>query len=122
VIKAGAEAAISFDNGPNGSIAEDIYFAARAIAHNYSFGWVEGEHVEGDARAIAVHAHGLDAAEASLVPGRLSCRSRPVAAACCSLLVRLLTVQLDVYALTANRCSSIGILRAAHVATARARL
>lgn len=43
VCKAGVESEITFDNGMNGSIAEDTYFAALAIARGYSFDWIEGE-------------------------------------------------------------------------------
>lgn len=41
--KAGVETSITFDNGMEGSIAEDTYFAAAAIARGYTFDWVEGE-------------------------------------------------------------------------------
>ena len=43
VCKAGVESEITLDNGMKGSIAEDTYFAALAIARGYSFDWIEGE-------------------------------------------------------------------------------
>jgi egghead protein (zeste-white 4 protein) len=38
-----AERTVSFDNGAEGSIAEDCYFGMRAIMKNYSFGFIDGE-------------------------------------------------------------------------------
>jgi len=38
-----AEKAVGFDNGPAGSIAEDVYFAMKAWSQGYNFGWIEGE-------------------------------------------------------------------------------
>ncbi|XP_046394026.1 beta-1,4-mannosyltransferase egh [Ischnura elegans] len=43
VTQVGAERAVSFDNGPDGSVAEDCFFAMRAFEKGYSFGFVEGE-------------------------------------------------------------------------------
>ncbi|GLV35548.1 egghead [Carabus blaptoides fortunei] len=43
VTQTGAEKAVSFDNGLDGSVAEDCYFAMRAYQHGYSFNFVEGE-------------------------------------------------------------------------------
>lgn len=43
VCKAGVEQAVSFDQGPSSSIAEDAYFAVRAVTCGFSFDWVEGE-------------------------------------------------------------------------------
>lgn len=37
-----AEKEVSFENGPDGSIAEDCYFAMRAYHKGYSFDWVDG--------------------------------------------------------------------------------
>ncbi|KAG8223733.1 hypothetical protein J437_LFUL003639 [Ladona fulva] len=39
----GSERAVSFDNGPDGSVAEDCFFAMRAFREGYSFGFVDGE-------------------------------------------------------------------------------
>lgn len=39
----GAEKSVSFDNGLDGSVAEDCYFAMRAYKEGYSFNFVEGE-------------------------------------------------------------------------------
>ena len=41
--KSSVESEITFDNGINGSIAEDTYFATAAIARGYTFDWIEGE-------------------------------------------------------------------------------
>lgn len=38
-----AEKAVSFDNGLDGSVAEDCYFAMKAYKEGYSFNFVEGE-------------------------------------------------------------------------------
>jgi egghead protein (zeste-white 4 protein) len=46
VCKASCEQAITFDNGANGSIAEDMYFAMRAMSSGYKFDWIEGEMLE----------------------------------------------------------------------------
>ncbi len=43
VCQAGIERAVSFDNGAEGSIAEDTYFAMSALTKGYSFDWIEGE-------------------------------------------------------------------------------
>lgn len=43
VCQAGTERAVSFDNGAEGSIAEDTYFAMSALTKGYSFDWIEGE-------------------------------------------------------------------------------
>ncbi|XP_053678928.1 beta-1,4-mannosyltransferase egh [Anopheles nili] len=41
-----AEKAVSFDNGIDGSVAEDCFFAMRAYAQGYSFNFIEGEMYE----------------------------------------------------------------------------
>lgn len=41
-----AERAISFDNGIDGSVAEDCFFAMRAFSQGYSFDFIEGEMYE----------------------------------------------------------------------------
>lgn len=38
-----AEKSVSFDNGLDGSVAEDCYFAMKAYKEGYSFNFVEGE-------------------------------------------------------------------------------
>lgn len=38
-----AERSVSYDNGPDGSVAEDCYFAMMAMQRGYSFDFVEGE-------------------------------------------------------------------------------
>ncbi|XP_044750009.1 beta-1,4-mannosyltransferase egh [Coccinella septempunctata] len=43
VTQVGAERAVSFDNGIDGSIAEDCFFAMRAYEKGYSFNFIEGE-------------------------------------------------------------------------------
>lgn len=43
VFQVGAERAVSFDNGLDGSVAEDCFFAMRAYKEGYSFNFVEGE-------------------------------------------------------------------------------
>nr|CAI5835481.1 unnamed protein product [Callosobruchus analis] len=43
VTQLGAEKAVSFDNGLDGSIAEDCFFAMKAFAQGYSFNFIEGE-------------------------------------------------------------------------------
>ncbi|XP_047003886.1 beta-1,4-mannosyltransferase egh [Schistocerca americana] len=43
VTQVGAERQVSFDNGPDGSVAEDCFFAMRAYTQGYSFNFVEGE-------------------------------------------------------------------------------
>ncbi|PNF25647.1 Beta-1,4-mannosyltransferase egh [Cryptotermes secundus] len=43
VAQVGAERRVSFDNGMDGSIAEDCYFAMKAFTEGYSFNFVEGE-------------------------------------------------------------------------------
>jgi egghead protein (zeste-white 4 protein) len=42
-MQAGAERKISFDNGPDGSVAEDCFFGMKAYAQGYSFNFIEGE-------------------------------------------------------------------------------
>lgn len=42
VCKASVEHHVSFDNGPRGSIAEDAFFAVKAVNLGYTFGWVDG--------------------------------------------------------------------------------
>lgn len=39
----GAEKKVSFDNGLDGSVAEDCYFAMKAYMEGYTFNFVEGE-------------------------------------------------------------------------------
>ena len=34
---------MSFDNGPDGSVAEDTYFGIRAASKGYSFSFIEGD-------------------------------------------------------------------------------
>ncbi|XP_005095315.1 beta-1,4-mannosyltransferase egh [Aplysia californica] len=46
VADAEAEKDISFDHGPEASIAEDCFFACKAFSKGYSFGIVEGEMLE----------------------------------------------------------------------------
>ncbi|KAI3380994.1 hypothetical protein SNEBB_010366 [Seison nebaliae] len=43
VTRFGCEKKVSFDNGRNGSIAEDAYFAMKATELGYKFDWIEGE-------------------------------------------------------------------------------
>ncbi|GJQ82368.1 hypothetical protein Trydic_g436 [Trypoxylus dichotomus] len=43
VTQLGAEKKVSFDNGMDGSVAEDCYFAMRALDEGYSFTFIEGE-------------------------------------------------------------------------------
>ena len=43
VTKAACERLVNFDNGYNGSLAEDAYFALKAIDQGYTFGFIEGE-------------------------------------------------------------------------------
>ncbi|XP_053600244.1 beta-1,4-mannosyltransferase egh [Plodia interpunctella] len=43
VTQVGAEKKVSFDNGLDGSVAEDCYFAMKAYAQGYTFNFVEGE-------------------------------------------------------------------------------
>ena len=43
LLQLGAEKKVSFDNGPDGSIAEDCYFAMIAYRDGYSFDFVDGE-------------------------------------------------------------------------------
>jgi egghead protein (zeste-white 4 protein) len=41
-----AEKEVSFDNGLDGSVAEDCFFAMRAFSKGYSFNFIEGEMYE----------------------------------------------------------------------------
>ncbi|KFB41556.1 AGAP000868-PA-like protein [Anopheles sinensis] len=43
VTQLAAEKDVSFDHGPEGSVAEDCYFAMRAFARGYTFNFIEGE-------------------------------------------------------------------------------
>ena len=43
VTKVGSEKKVSFDNGLNGSIAEDAYFAIKAMDMGFTFNFIEGE-------------------------------------------------------------------------------
>lgn len=43
VTQVGAERQVSFDNGLDGSVAEDCFFAMKAYKEGYSFNFVEGE-------------------------------------------------------------------------------
>lgn len=40
------ERLVSFENGIDGSIAEDSYFAVKAVSMGYTFDWIEGEMLE----------------------------------------------------------------------------
>lgn len=46
VTRCEAERDVSFDHGPDGSIAEDCYFSMIALAKGYSFDFIEGEMLE----------------------------------------------------------------------------
>ncbi|XP_018332980.1 beta-1,4-mannosyltransferase egh-like [Agrilus planipennis] len=46
VAKFAAEKRVSYDNGVNGSIAEDCYFALKAFNEGYTFNFIEGEMCE----------------------------------------------------------------------------
>jgi beta-1,4-mannosyltransferase len=41
-----AEREVSFDNGIDGSVAEDCFFAMRAFSKGYTFNFIEGEMYE----------------------------------------------------------------------------
>lgn len=41
-VEVGAERNVSFDHGPEGSIAEDCYFSMVAMKQGYSFDFIEG--------------------------------------------------------------------------------
>lgn len=43
VTQVGAEKQVSFDNGLDGSVAEDCFFAMKAFTQGYTFNFVEGE-------------------------------------------------------------------------------
>ncbi|CAH2092080.1 unnamed protein product [Euphydryas editha] len=43
VTQVGAEKKVSFDNGPDGSVAEDCYFSMKAYVQGYTFNFIEGE-------------------------------------------------------------------------------
>lgn len=43
VTQVAAEKDVSFDNGRDGSIAEDCFFAMKAMSMNYSFNFIEGD-------------------------------------------------------------------------------
>ncbi|XP_045459583.1 beta-1,4-mannosyltransferase egh [Melitaea cinxia] len=43
VTQVSAEKKVSFDNGPDGSVAEDCFFAMKAFYQGYSFNFIEGE-------------------------------------------------------------------------------
>ncbi|XP_026326570.1 beta-1,4-mannosyltransferase egh [Hyposmocoma kahamanoa] len=43
VTQVGAEKKVSFDNGLDGSVAEDCYFAMKAYKEGYTFNFIEGE-------------------------------------------------------------------------------
>lgn len=43
VCQAGVERRVTFDNGIEGSIAEDTYFAMKAMSKGYTFDWIDGE-------------------------------------------------------------------------------
>ncbi|CAG7834992.1 unnamed protein product [Allacma fusca] len=43
VTQVGAERKITFDNGPDGSVAEDCFFGMKAYAEGYTFNFIEGE-------------------------------------------------------------------------------
>jgi len=42
-MQAGAERKVTFDNGPDGSVAEDCFFGMKAFSQGYSFNFIEGE-------------------------------------------------------------------------------
>jgi egghead protein (zeste-white 4 protein) len=42
-VQVGAERQVSFDNGLDGSVAEDCFFAMRAFQKGFSFAFIEGE-------------------------------------------------------------------------------
>lgn len=46
VCQVGTEKDVTFDNGPEGSVAEDCYFAIKAFSKGYTFGFIEGEMCE----------------------------------------------------------------------------
>ncbi|CAG5117574.1 unnamed protein product [Candidula unifasciata] len=46
VANAQAEMEVSFDHGPEASIAEDCYFSCVAFSKHYSFGFIQGEMLE----------------------------------------------------------------------------
>lgn len=46
VTRCEAEKEVTFDHGPDGSIAEDCYFAMIAMSRGYSFNFIEGEMLE----------------------------------------------------------------------------
>ncbi|KAI8127833.1 beta-1,4-mannosyltransferase egh [Lucilia cuprina] len=46
VTQVGAERQVSFDNGIDGSVAEDCFFAMRAFSQGYTFNFIEGEMYE----------------------------------------------------------------------------
>ena len=46
VCQAQVERMVSFDNGIEGSIAEDSYFAIKAVQLGYTLDWIEGEMLE----------------------------------------------------------------------------
>ncbi|XP_064555496.1 beta-1,4-mannosyltransferase egh [Drosophila montana] len=46
VTQVGAERSVSFDNGIDGSVAEDCFFAMRAFSQGYTFNFIEGEMYE----------------------------------------------------------------------------
>lgn len=43
MLQVSAERQVSFDNGLDGSVAEDCYFAMRALTEGFSFAFIEGE-------------------------------------------------------------------------------
>ncbi|XP_015599343.1 beta-1,4-mannosyltransferase egh [Cephus cinctus] len=43
VTQMGAERQVSFNNGPDGSVAEDCFFAMKAFSEGYTFNFVDGE-------------------------------------------------------------------------------
>lgn len=43
VLQFGAERRVTFDHGPDGSVAEDNYFGMVALREGYSFDFIEGE-------------------------------------------------------------------------------
>lgn len=44
-MKVAAEKVVSYDHGPEGSIAEDCYFSMIAMKHGYTFDFIEGNHL-----------------------------------------------------------------------------
>jgi beta-1,4-mannosyltransferase len=50
-----AEHDVSFDNGPDGSVAEDCFFILKALSKGYRCDWIEGEMHESSSFSILDH-------------------------------------------------------------------